>query len=170
MDAEEISKVLTLDKISRYQFEGVFSVDELPNSVKYPSALVVNTDVRTGPGEHWVAFYFTDSCDGEFFDSFGQAPDKYNVLLKRFVTNNSDSWTYTTKQVQEMLSTTCGQHCLFYLLHRCRRVSALEIMHKYSNRPSSNDNLVTAFLRKYYNIHTKTHDLSFIRQNIGTDV
>ena len=49
---------------------GVFSRDELPHSfTRYPSAYVANTDPRSLPGQHWVAFYHLSPTHLEFFDS-----------------------------------------------------------------------------------------------------
>ena len=50
-------------------FDGVFSVDNLPES---PHLLVCNTDPSDRPGRHWIAIYVDNEGRGDFFDSFGR--------------------------------------------------------------------------------------------------
>jgi len=68
-----IAHLLQQDRLP--QFCGVFPSDKLPQQpLAKPSALVVNTDPSSKPGQHWVAFYFDVDNTGDFFDSFGQPP------------------------------------------------------------------------------------------------
>jgi hypothetical protein len=59
-------------------FAGVFPSDflsthPLPGLVKY--ALIINTDIYTKHGSHWVAVHLdTRSSTGYYFDSYGLFP------------------------------------------------------------------------------------------------
>ena len=55
---------------------GVFSRDELPDlsSERRPFALVLNTDPRDKPGQHWLAIFGPFNKPIELFDSFGLSP------------------------------------------------------------------------------------------------
>ena len=59
MNTVQITYALKHDNITNKQFIGVFPSDRLPKKIKhYPCGFVANTDPRTKPGTHWVAFYF----------------------------------------------------------------------------------------------------------------
>ena len=49
-------------------------------------AYIVNTDISTDPGEHWVAIYFRRDQD-IYFDSYGRPPEEQYVLP--FIQRNS---------------------------------------------------------------------------------
>ena len=59
---------------------GAFARDQIPD-LKYqkrPFALVINTDVAVGPGQHWLALYGPrGSSKLEMFDSFDLDPKLY---------------------------------------------------------------------------------------------
>lgn len=89
--------------------------------------IVFNTDVHTGPGEHWVALF----CDIRselsepritYFDSYSKPPEKeIRVLMKRW----KDQWaesgvheepmkmTYNSTRHQ-YANSECGMYCLYF--------------------------------------------------------
>jgi hypothetical protein len=92
--------------------------------------IVFNTDVSTGPGQHWIALY----CDIRpelvfprvtFFDSYAERPSKEVVnLMKRW----KISWDATKIHFKPMATTynktrhqydnsECGMYCLYF--HYC---------------------------------------------------
>lgn len=106
------------------RFLGVFAADEAPtelprNSDFYPCAFVINTDVASEPGQHWVACYVTSPKSVvEFFDSYGNLPTAYPNLrvsdIARQIRRSS------TVSFQSLRSLVCGHYCVFYL---CKRSS-----------------------------------------------
>ena len=74
MNTDEIEKAICQDPSAEAIFGGVYARDQLPKSVKYPTAMVWNTDPADQPGEHWVATYFNEDGMGEYFDSYGLEP------------------------------------------------------------------------------------------------
>ena len=59
---------------------GTYAREQIPplEHERRPFALVINTDVAAGPGEHWLAFYaHRGSTKIEMFDTFGLPPDFY---------------------------------------------------------------------------------------------
>lgn len=92
--------------------------------------IVFNTDVSTGPGQHWVALFCDINPENEYprityFDSYAKAPEpQIQVLMARW----KDRWdslgvhakpmemTYnkTRHQIQD---TECGMYCLYF--HLC---------------------------------------------------
>lgn len=92
--------------------------------------IVFNTDVSTGPGQHWIALY----CDIRpelvfprvtYFDSYANKPEKEIVnLMKRWKT----AWDATKVHSKPMATTynktrhqyensECGMYCLYF--HFC---------------------------------------------------
>ena len=49
------------------------------------------------------------------------------------------SWTYNTVKVQEEDSIVCGQHCIFYLIHRCAGSSMTDVTRKLEDPKEASD-------------------------------
>jgi hypothetical protein len=63
----------------------VVSADEIPGRpIWKPAGFIVNTDLSSGPGKHWVCFYFPKKGPAEFFDSLGHSPEFYHSLFRSF--------------------------------------------------------------------------------------
>lgn len=92
--------------------------------------IVFNTDVSTGPGQHWIALY----CDIRpelvfprvtFFDSYAERPSKEIInLMKRWkitwdATNIHSKPMATTynKTRHQYENSECGMYCLYF--HYC---------------------------------------------------
>ena len=52
------------------RFNGVYSRDNLPKTIKNETACIVNLDNYRNTGTHWIALYVKDS-EITYFDSFG---------------------------------------------------------------------------------------------------
>lgn len=83
-------------------------------------------------GAHWVAYWFDNVNQCEFFDSFGRTPEDYDERLRDFVDRNSALCLYNNIQVQPDSSSTCGLHVLYYLKARARGISTSDIVNKTS--------------------------------------
>lgn len=123
MNTSELNCVLkrTLRETS-CRFLGVFSADEAParlpnNLASYPCAYVVNTDVSSEPGRHWVAcFASSPSSVVEFFDSYGKPPWAYPNI--RFPVVQRRVLRAFTTSFQSPNSLVCGHYCVYYLCCR----------------------------------------------------
>jgi hypothetical protein len=81
MNTNQIAYALEQDSITSKRFCGVFPSDRLPETIeRYPCGFIANTDPSSQPGIHWVAFYFPTEHKGEFFDSYGEAPNYYHDI------------------------------------------------------------------------------------------
>ena len=169
MDTRQIYTVLRNDEKTRPYARGVFAADQLPtNVVEYPSAYVVNTDPSYKLGEHWLAIFFDRNGRGEFFDSYGRAPGTYPRPIKIFLHRNSRlPWIYNERQIQAPYSTTCGQHCLFFLLHRSRNVDFQTIIQMFSDNLDMNDLSVADFIERHFNIDAPVVDIDHIMHQIA---
>lgn len=110
---------------------------------RYPSAFVSNTDRLEKKGSHWVAFWFKNGTECEFYDSFGRIPEDYDIRLREFLDRNSFVCMYNNVQVQQDFTSSCGFHVLFYL---CRRAQGFSMQNSLEmlNRVESDD-----FVRHY---------------------
>ena len=76
---------------------------------------------------HWIAIYFVSPQESEFFDSYGFPPESYG--MDGYVLR--ETTYYKVKPMQGLTSDVCGDHCLFYLLHRARNVDLNTIQNKF---------------------------------------
>ena len=146
MNELTIKRILESDVRTRDSFRGVYSRNELPNAAPTTSLCVCNTDPNHKPGENWVTIYIVNNRREEYFDSFGMSP-----LFKEFVTfldNNTKSWTHNKRVVQDMYSSACGYHCIFYAMHRCVGFDVGSIANMFANDTVFNDAIVGEFVRK----------------------
>ena len=109
------------------------------------------------PGAHWIAFWFKNRYECEFYDSFGRRPEEYGDALRTFIDNHSTMCLYNNVQVQAYSSVTCGFHVLFYLCQRARNISLCDILNLLSEFPS--DDFVRMFVLKnmiWMSVYLKT--------------
>ena len=156
MYASQLERVMRTDSIGKRQFRGVFAADRLPRTVpQYPSSYIVNTDPASKPGTHWVAFYFPNKDQGEFFDSYGQTPEFYHRAFENFLNHNSYRWTYNRIALQSLTSNACGQYCLWYLLHRSRGISIARTLGYFRKDKDWNDRMVKTFIYNRFHEHLR---------------
>ena len=106
------------------------------------------------PGTHWIAIYFNEQTKGEFFDSSGKHPIYYNKYFLDFMNRTAVEWEHNKIQLQSAFSTVCGQYCIYFLYHRCRKGLMSSIVNSFVNDKFHNDQLVYDFVRqKYRQIH-----------------
>lgn len=134
---------------------GVFPCNKLPSKIKKPSFIVANTDPSNKPGEHWVAFYFPTKGHAEFFDSFGQPPNKR--YFTKFLERHSRKYVINSHRFQGNFSSTCGNYCCLFLYYR----SIGKTLKQFSNNFSpynfeSNDVKVISLFKKYIQKSSRT--------------
>lgn len=144
MMGEEIWYSLASDSRTRHIFGGIFPRDKLPkrrNITRRPRLYVVNTDVSTGRGEHWVCIYLHPTGIAEYFDSYGFPPREREIVS--FLRRNSLRYVYNNYVLQGALSQNCGYYCIHYAKRKARGQSMRLILSKFRpNRPHFNDRLV----------------------------
>lgn len=127
MDGNEMLRIVNLLGSLKPFFRGIYACNSLPVRVtEFPSALVCNTDPLEERGSHWIAFWFKNGTECEFYDSFGKLPKDYDIRLREFIDRNSFACLYNNVQVQPDSASTCGFSVLFYLYRRTQGFSVLE--------------------------------------------
>ena len=137
MNTYEIDRFIKADKVSRYTFQGVYSADTLPDQ---PRLLVCNTDESTKPGQHWIAIHVDTDGHGEYFDSFGRAPDKH---FEAYMNKHCTRWPFNKRQLQSIISSFCGYYCCML---RCRRVDMTRIVAMFTTDTGFNDTIAHSFV------------------------
>jgi hypothetical protein len=103
------------------------SIKDLYRKGKTKIGIVFNTDVHTGPGEHWIGLFCDISPELDqprvtYFDSYSEKPEKeVQRLMKRW----KDEWATIAVHDKPMLTTynatrhqfkdsECGVYCLYF--------------------------------------------------------
>lgn len=154
MNTAQLIQSLWGDVCARRYYGDVLAVDMLPNVPVDTNRriFIVNTDVHTGPGDHWVLFYLPPHSPGEFFDSTGQDLTVYHPQMNHFMYLNKREYVYNEKRLQSRMASTCGHYCLYYAIHRCRGVSQDSIINSFTDDSRSNDAIVTQFVKDYFGL------------------
>ena len=93
-------------------YKGWFSSDQLPSKITAGSCAVINLDVSTSTGSHWVAYYILkDICI--YFDSFGCRPSDQTVA---FLKRSGKKIVYSNNEYQALNSIACGPFVIFFIL------------------------------------------------------
>ena len=141
---------LTFFLKSSPHFLGCYSDDEIKNLVLKPQCfIVVNLDVSSQPGSHWVALgIFKNSI--EVFDSLGfdifSWPSLPHGLLSFLHRMSFRKRIKVIPKVQSKRSTLCGIFCVFYIILRSK-FSLATILAYFSKSLSSNDSKLIRFFR-----------------------
>jgi hypothetical protein len=144
----QIINILKNYKSTKNLFIGVFPRDRLPQKLKYPSCFIINTDKSSQPGKHWLALYYNGKKEAEFFDSYGNSPEFYN--LQNYLSKTSIKWTFNKIQVQSLTSKYCGHYCCLYLLYKSKSLSLEEFLSKFTKSTLKNDLIITNLLFLFY--------------------
>ena len=118
--SNEIYDILVADEFSKTIFKAVLARNELPSKVTYPSAYVINNKKNNHPGEHWIAFFYDEKGNVDFFDSFARGPSSYG--LTNFFYKTSKSINYNKIRCQSFFSEYCGYHAIYFILLRSRNI------------------------------------------------
>lgn len=153
MNAREITYIASTHLHTRPFFGGVYSSDTIPSFHKsFPIFYIVNTDVHTGPGKHWVMIFVQAiNTNIEWFDPLGKFPSEYNDYLHKFVSkNNNAEFIMNSFAVQSELSDKCGQFCLTMSDLRVQGISyehSLSLFHRINI--VRNDDIVSLYVNEH---------------------
>lgn len=147
MNAKRIDYILTKDQNTKYIWRGFLAPDVTLEPI--PGLYIVNTAPSNEEGEHWCCLFVKRNYECEFFDSFGNPPNIYN-LVNSFVPGCKHI-TYTTKMVQSIEAKTCGHHCIFYAISRAKNMNVSAILKLYSDvHLKQNDDMVYNYVLKHF--------------------
>ena len=112
MDSIEVEKI---GKKYIPNFVGVFPLNKLPQALRAPANLIVNTDTHNLPGQHWLAVSYQKNGVVYAFDSFGFF---YPSLLKLYLNRlrRTRAVIYNRAQYQSIHEQTCALYCVAWLI------------------------------------------------------
>lgn len=119
MNSNQIEQILCKHYLTRQYFRGCFAADQISemqtSKIQYPYTFIVNTDVSSKPGEHWVAVYVCSETLVEYFDSLAEPPNTYiGQFLAKFETIVKNDYV-----LQNPFTNVCGQFCIYFVTKRC---------------------------------------------------
>ena len=144
MNTKRISEILSRDRRTRDAFRGVYPRDGLPTTATTDSLYVCNTDPSDRPGGHWVTIHFDRNKRAEYFDSFGLPP--VFAEFEQFMNDNSKFWLHNKRVVQDVYSSACGHHCIFFAVHRCIGFDMGAISNMHTDNTDFNDDIAREFV------------------------
>lgn len=98
---------------------GVFAADRLPQERFYqPYGLIVNTDIHSKKGRHWLGVFDDGLGNMEIIDSFGRSPRENSFYISNWINECAKTLQFNKIQIQSELSNVCGLYCLLYLRQR----------------------------------------------------
>ena len=119
MNNQELNELLQNNPVTSRYFCGVYSADEMPPKpcLCWPDDMatyIFNTDPAHMEGSHWVVICLRnpEKDKNVYFDSYGLPPANKN--FKEFMENH---YVWNKVQLQEWLSSACGQWCAFFIWH-----------------------------------------------------
>jgi hypothetical protein len=140
MNSLQIDTILRKNFHTKSCYKGTFASNNIKNFLTFPYAIVANTQKNTQPGEHWVAMFIQNSNSIEYFDSFGEGPNKE---IKKYI-DNFKNVKINTKKIQSDFDTSCGSHAIYFIVQRCRGKTFNSVIKALSNPYS--DYLVKMFV------------------------
>ena len=127
MDTLQIMDITSSLHPLHNQFQGVFPSDKLTKfEIKSKCACIVHTAPRTHKGEHWVAIMIFEDHQ-EYFDRISNFLHRTGLPMK-----------IIRRTVQNVFTSTCGAHCIYFLFHRSRGIPMHHIVKKMSDRKVTN--------------------------------
>ena len=121
----EIHNIVSHIKIYR----GIYACNKIPLLNTFPSVFIINTDTDDKKGEHWVALYFKNKNECEYFDSYGLSIT--NKYIQRYLDNLGIlNYTYNTLQYQNIFSKLCGYYVIAFVLCKSKQIPIINFYQK----------------------------------------
>lgn len=162
MNNSEIDSIIARNPVLFTHFVGVFASDDLPSpqfmkKTSLPCFMIVNTDVRSKPGKHWICFLFNQNFVCEYFDSYGLHLEFYSTSWRSYLFSFCSSIISNNRTVQDLFSNTCGEHAISFAHLRLTGWSYRKILTEfYSDYSCKNDSKVIQYVSKLAQIKLKT--------------
>lgn len=148
MDSLDLTKCLKKIARNKYTY-GVFPCDKLPNNLRKPALIVANTHPSFKPGEHWVAFYFDEQGQAEYFDSYGMRPT--NKYFKKFLNRNCVKYGFNRQRIQSDFTSVCGNYCCIFLYNKAKGISLTKMLNQFDKQNYvKNDAKAKDIFKKYF--------------------
>ncbi|GFT84273.1 uncharacterized protein TNCV_1150641 [Trichonephila clavipes] len=106
----------------RKGFRDWFTIDTLPKKMRKNENGIINLDIITGDGTHWVCYYNDPKYEFiEYFDPFGEyMSDDYELPeeIEKYLKTSNKHIRYSSNFLQKPSSVKCGYYCMKYIIER----------------------------------------------------
>lgn len=102
--------------IVNHYYKSVYSIDEIPNTLKVRQFIICNLSKKSEPGTHWIAIVRSDKKIYEVFNSLGY--ENLDTLLPYMRLKIKADVVFNEEAFQLSDSTTCGLFCIYFIVHR----------------------------------------------------
>ena len=97
-------------------FGGIYPIDMLPPLIPFrPIFIIINTDTKNLPGEHWKAILIKEDKTADVFDSLSLT---MNVHTENWLKKFTKRWSLNRRAYQHPLSASCGSFVLYFIFNR----------------------------------------------------
>jgi hypothetical protein len=111
----------SLLKFNTKYHTGVYAADQLKHITAKYFFVVVNSEVSSQPGLHWIAFMKVPGEETlEFFDSMGLSIKFYGHYFSSFIKKHGGLIRYNPNRIQSDFSDVCGNYCLYVINERLK--------------------------------------------------
>lgn len=126
-------------------FKGTFARDELPVLRSLPAGLIVNSDVSSSPGTHWLAIWIDGDGKGILFDSFALPAifPEINAFMDKYA---PDGWAISMHALQSNDSDVCGYYAILFIYIISNDIEFCEFIKLFTNNKTFNDLLVKSIV------------------------
>lgn len=132
MDNRRIARILSSCDVTKKDFLGTFSSDNIEMPTRFPASMVVNLDESSQPGSHWVAVYVKSPTEVMHFDSYAQDPEgNIKEFLKHF-----ENVTINPFVVQSVLSNVCAAYCIYFIFKMSKGMTYPQLLFTLINKPN----------------------------------
>jgi len=108
-------------------FLGVFPTDMLPRFFTQSGTIIINADLHTEKGSHWLAVHFLPkSSSAYFFNSYCIVP--LDPDIEAFIRRNYTVSDYNRRQLHGVTSNICCKYCCLFALYMGRGFTAKEFV------------------------------------------
>ena len=110
-------------------YQGVYPCNKIPQVKTFPCVYILNTDTDDKKGEHWVALYFKNQHECEYYDSYGLSIE--NEYILRYLYNlGFNHYRYNTLQYQDIFSKLCGYYVIAFVLCKSKQIPIISFYKK----------------------------------------
>ncbi|GFS92600.1 uncharacterized protein TNCV_1160581 [Trichonephila clavipes] len=132
----------------RKGFRDWFTIDTLPKKMRKNENGIVNLDILTGDGTHWVCYYNDPKYEFvEYFDPFGEyMSDDYELPdeIEKYLKTSNKHIRYSSNFQQKPSSVKCGYYYMKYITKRNKGKSPARVVYSFTQEPSNyNENFVS---------------------------
>ena len=146
------NKLSNFPEIKKH-FQGVFSADNLPKSIKKNHFIICNTDILKGTGKHWYTVVKLQNDCLEYFDSLGVDNIKKAFIQNNFHQKGITKVKFNVTQVQASTSSTCGLFVLFFIVNRYHNqdLNFTDLLNElFVQSHSQNEEVVNSFINLHF--------------------